>query len=75
MKKKRTIDSPRSQRRLTDASISRALNEAARDAVELHRQSGIPLAVWKDGKVALVPADEVVTKRKRAKARRGKSRR
>ncbi len=75
MKKKRTNDAPRSQRRLTDASISRALNEAARDAVDLHRQTGMPLAVWKDGKVALVPADEVVTKRKRAKSRGGKLRR
>jgi hypothetical protein len=73
MKKKRTNYSPRP--RLTDASISRALNEAARDAVELHRQAGIPLAVWKDGKVAFVPADDVVTKPKGAKSRRGKSRR
>jgi hypothetical protein len=73
MKKKRPNHSPR--RRLTDASISRALNEAARDAVELHRQAGIPLAVWKDGKVAFVSADEVPTKRIRAKPRRRKSRR
>ena len=33
------------------------------------------MAVWKDGKVAQVPADEVITKRKPAKSRRGKSRR
>jgi CubicO group peptidase (beta-lactamase class C family) len=73
--KKKTNHSPQPRHRVTDAAIAQALNEAARDAVELHKQSGIPLAVWKDGKVALVPADEVVAKRKRAKPRRGKSRR
>jgi hypothetical protein len=73
--KKNANHSPHLRRRVTDAAISRALNEAARDAVELHKQSGIPLAVWKDGKVVFVPADDVVTKRKGAKPRRGKSRR
>jgi hypothetical protein len=57
------------------ALITRALNQAVHDAVELHRQAGIPMAVWKNGKVAFVPADDVVTKRKGAKSRRGKSRR
>jgi hypothetical protein len=62
-------------RRPSLALITRALNQAVRDAVELHRESGIPLAVWKDGKVALVAADEVESKRKVAKSRSGKSRR
>jgi hypothetical protein len=62
-------------RRPSLALVSRALNEAVRDAVESHRRAGLPLAVWKDGKVALVPADEAQTKRKRAKPKRGKSRR
>jgi CubicO group peptidase (beta-lactamase class C family) len=39
--------------------ISEALNAAVRDAVEIHKQAGLPLAVWQDGKVALVPAESV----------------
>jgi hypothetical protein len=50
----------------------RALNEAAQDAVELHRRAGLPLAVWRDGKVALVSADEVAPKRPGSKSRRRK---
>jgi len=46
---------------LSDGLVSRALNAAVRDAVEVHRQAGLPLAVWQDGKVALVPADSVAT--------------
>ena len=61
-------------KRPTLTLISRALNEAVRDAVELHRQTGIPLAVWKDGKVAFVAADDVPSKRKRTKSRRRKAR-
>jgi hypothetical protein len=41
------------------APIQEALNEAVRDAVRQHRQAGLPMAVWKDGKVAWVSADEV----------------
>ncbi len=57
-------------RRLTDALVSKALNEAAQDAVELHRRAGLPLAVWQDGKVALVPADEITPRRPTLKPRR-----
>ena len=59
-------------RRLTDALVSKALNEAAQDAVELHRRAGLPLAVWQDGKVALVPAEEVAPRRPAPKPRRRK---
>jgi hypothetical protein len=62
-------------RRPTVALITSALNQAVRDAVELHRKAGLPLAVWKDDKVVLVPADEVESKPKRSKARGGKSQR
>ena len=60
------------QPRLTDASISQALNEAAQDAVEVHRRAGLPLVVWENGKVVLVPADESESKRTSAKSRRRK---
>jgi hypothetical protein len=59
--------------RLTDALISRALNEAARDAVEIHRRAGLPLVVWQDGKVALVPPDESAPKPARTRSRRRKA--
>jgi hypothetical protein len=47
--------------------IDEAVNEAARDAVRLHRKSGLPMASWEDGKVVWVspfdvdlPEDHVV---------------
>ena len=39
--------------------IDEAMNEAVRDAVRLHRQAGLPLAVWEDGRVQYIWADEV----------------
>jgi hypothetical protein len=57
-------------RRPSVALISQALNEAVQDAVETHRQAGLPLAVWQDGKVAFVPADKVKTPRHGPKSRR-----
>lgn len=60
-------------RRLSDAEVCRALNKAAQDAVEIHRQAGVPLVVWRDGKVALVPAEQVAVKRNASRSRRPKS--
>ena len=39
--------------------IDAAMNAAARDAVLQHQQKGLPLVVWRDGKVAWIPPDEV----------------
>jgi hypothetical protein len=39
--------------------VTRALNDAARDAVELHRSLGLPLVIWEDGKIVHVFADEL----------------
>jgi len=64
----------RKHRRPSLALVSKALNAAVKDAVELHRQAGLPLAVWQDGKVVLVPADDVAVGRRSAKSRRRKSR-
>lgn len=44
---------------LTDRLIDEALNEAARDAVKAHKEAGLPLAVWKDGKTMWVEPEEV----------------
>lgn len=60
-------------RRPTVALVTQALNEAARDAVEVHRKAGVPLAVWRDGKVVLVSAEEVAPTANGRKPRRKKS--
>jgi hypothetical protein len=39
--------------------VSRALAQAARAALLRHRQAGLPVAVWRDGAVAWVPAEEI----------------
>ena len=68
--KKETSKAPR---RPTVALVTQALNEAAREAVEVHRKAGVPLAVWRDGKVVLVSAEEVASTANGRKARRKKS--
>jgi hypothetical protein len=40
-------------------AIDRALAAAFRRTVIRHRNAGVPLAVWRDGRVVDVPADEV----------------
>ncbi len=44
-----------------DALIDGALQEAARQAIEEHRREGLPLAIWRDGAVAWVSAEELDT--------------
>ncbi len=39
--------------------IDDALNQAAQDAVQKHREAGQPLAIWKNGKTAWVRPEEV----------------
>jgi len=38
--------------------IDEAMNQAARDAVLAHKRAGVPLVVWRDGRVQLVSPDE-----------------
>jgi len=38
--------------------VQEALAQARRDMVRRHRLLGIPLVIWRDGKVSQVPADE-----------------
>jgi hypothetical protein len=38
--------------------IDEALNAAARDAVQLHKEKGMPLVVWRDGKIAWITPEE-----------------
>jgi len=38
--------------------IDEALNEAVMEAIERHRQAGVPIVVWQDGKtVEIMPPD------------------
>lgn len=41
------------------ALIDQAMERAHMSTILRHRQNGVPLAVWRDGKVVLVPADEI----------------
>lgn len=40
-----------------------ALKDAVREVVECHKKTGRPLAVWKNGKVRHISADEALRKR------------
>ena len=39
--------------------IERILRRAVGHALKLHKALGNPIAVWEDGKVVMVPADEI----------------
>ena len=36
-----------------------ALKEAVADAIAAHRRAGVPIVVWRDGKVFNIPADHI----------------
>ena len=42
-------------------AIAQAMNAAVREAVLQHKQKGLPLVVWRDGKVAWIPPEEITT--------------
>ena len=41
-------------------AVDEAIAEAGRDARLKHKQLGVPLVVWRDGQVVLIPPDEIV---------------
>jgi hypothetical protein len=41
-------------------AIDEAVERAGRDARLKHKQLGVPLVVWRDGQVVLIPPDEIV---------------
>jgi hypothetical protein len=45
--------------------IDEALNQAVRAAVELHKRMGLPMAIWRDGRVAWITAEEVEREQQR----------
>ncbi len=43
---------------LDDNLVEKALNAATRDAIRLHKEKGLPLVVWRDGKTLWITAEE-----------------
>jgi len=37
----------------------KALREAVAEAIAEHRRNGVPIAVWRNGKVVRIPADQI----------------
>ena len=52
------------------AGAEKALQEAVRGVIEDHKRTGRPLIIWRNGKVAKVPADQLLRKRTRDKNER-----
>jgi len=40
-------------------AIDEALDRAYRKAVRQHRQNGVPMSFWENGKVVEIPADQL----------------
>ena len=38
--------------------IDDGIRQGVRQAIELHRRAGVPMAIWRDGRVQYVSADE-----------------
>ena len=38
--------------------IDEAMNAAVRDAVQLHKEKGLPMVVWRDGKIVWITPEE-----------------
>lgn len=41
------------------ATLVKAMKEAVRHALLTHKRAGNPIASWKDGRVVIIPADEI----------------
>ncbi|MEX0701792.1 MAG: hypothetical protein WD069_06820 [Planctomycetales bacterium] len=70
---KKSINRRNGRRKPTIALVTKALNQAAQDAVEAHRRADQPLAVWQHGQTVLVSPESVEPADQVPKPRRGKS--
>lgn len=41
-----------------DKLVENALNAAVRDAVQLHKEKGLPMVVWRNGKIVWISPEE-----------------
>jgi hypothetical protein len=39
--------------------VEKAMQEAVNDAIVMHQRLGLPMVEWQDGKIVLVPADQL----------------
>lgn len=39
-----------------------ALKKAVAEAIAEHRRNGVPIAIWRDGKVVRIPSDEIMVR-------------
>ena len=39
--------------------IEQAMQEAVNEAIVMHQRLGLPMVEWQDGKIVLVPADQL----------------
>lgn len=62
MKSRKSVSPPTVSDDLFE-KVGAALRLAVADAIEDHRRSGHPLAVWQDGRVVLLPPDQAAAKR------------
>jgi hypothetical protein len=44
----------------------KALKEAVAEAIDEHRRNGVPIAVWRNGRVVLVPATRMMVREPQA---------
>ena len=42
-----------------DVAMQRAMNKGVREALRRHKLLGEPIAVWRDGQIVWVPAEEI----------------
>jgi hypothetical protein len=54
-KRRRTIE----EMMVDGTEIDEALRRAVREALIRHKKLGNPIAVWRDGKVVIVPPEEI----------------
>jgi hypothetical protein len=46
-----------------------ALRKAVAEAIAEHRRNGVPIAIWRDGKVVRIPADQIEVREPRVEHR------
>ena len=47
--------------------IDDAVRSGVREAIRRHQRAGVPVAVWRDGKAVLIPADQLARRRRRGR--------
>ncbi len=40
--------------------VERALQRAVRQALLMHKRIGNPIAIWRDGRIVIIPPEEIV---------------